>query len=219
MSSGVSKLYSILEAEKCFGFRLDFWVTLYKKVFYEEVPQVVLASPFIFFRKSLFFFTSPFIFFTSPFIFFPSPFCFCHEALLFFSRAPLYFFLKTLYFFTSPFIFFHEPLYCQRCQSVPSQAWVPRTEYQQRTNNERNHRKLFFSRCFFEQKFWWRCWYDVGDADGAIEDHFQQNWFVSPRRAQECIHCFKAHHSTDGDNQIKLFKKPTTSMVPDQWHC
>ena len=59
MSSGVSKLYSILEAEKCFGFRLDFWVTLYKKVFYEEVPQVVLASPFIFFRKSLYFFYKP----------------------------------------------------------------------------------------------------------------------------------------------------------------
>ena len=129
-----------------------------KKFSMMKFPRWSWRAPLYFFASPFIFFTSPFIFFTSPFIFFPSPFCFCHEALLFFSRAPLYFFLKTLYFFTSPFIFFHEPLYCQRCQSVPSQAWVPRTEYQQRTNNERNHRKLFFSRCLFEQKFWWRCW-------------------------------------------------------------
>ena len=76
MSSGVSKLYSILEAEKCFGFRLDFWVTLYKKVFYEEVPQVVLASPFIFFRKSLYFFYKPLYFFYEPLHIFPEPLLF-----------------------------------------------------------------------------------------------------------------------------------------------
>lgn len=135
------------------------------------------------------------------------PYCFFHEPLYIFFSRPFIFSQVPSFFFTSPFI----ARGVSQCPARPE-------SHAQNTNNEQTMKEIienfsfpdvFLNRNSDEDV-------DVGDADGAIEDHFQQNWFVSPRRAQECIHCFKAHHSTDGDNQIKLFKKPTASMVPDQ---